>query len=143
MLGSLSTKLRVLGFDTLYDRESSDRKLLEIAGESGRILLTSDHELFLTAKRSRLACVGLHERTEATRLVELFSQLGITEIDSGRSSRCSLCNGELQGKKIDKLGRKVYQCKACRKRYWRGAHWQKLEALFGEVNVSLSNSEIN
>ncbi|MGI0081019.1 MAG: Mut7-C RNAse domain-containing protein, partial [Nitrososphaerales archaeon] len=64
MLGSLSTKLRILGFDTLYDKESSDLQLLEIAKESGRILLTSDHELLLRGKRSQVICIVVYQRAE-------------------------------------------------------------------------------
>ncbi|MGI0080017.1 MAG: Mut7-C RNAse domain-containing protein [Nitrososphaerales archaeon] len=143
MLGSLSTKLRILGFDTVYDKESSDLKLLEIAKQSGRILLTSDHELLLRAKRSQVICIAVYQRSEPERLAELFSQLGLLKIDSVGPSRCSLCNGKLEDEESDVLGRKVYKCNECGKKYWRGAHWEKLEALFEKVNASLSDRELS
>src|SRR5487761_797336 len=138
MLGTLAIKLRIQGFDTVYDKESSDAELIEIARESNRILLTSDHELSLRAKRSHVICVALRERTEVGRLVELLSKLRIQKIDTARSSRCSLCNGGLERKGMDRVGKPIYQCADCKKRYWRGAHWKKLETLFEKVNASLS-----
>lgn len=139
MLGSLAIKLRILGFDTVYDKESSDEALIEIARKSNRILLTSDRELSLRAKRSLVICVALRERTEVDRLVELLSKLGIQKIDNARSSRCSLCNGKLESKGMDRFGKQIYQCADCEKKYWRGSHWEKLDKLFEKVNALLSN----
>ncbi len=139
MLGSLAVKLRILGFDTVYDKMSSDANLLEIARKSKRVLLTSDKGLILRSKLSRIPCVALTERNDADRLAELLSQLGISKIDASKSSRCSLCNGELAREEADDLGRQIYRCLDCHKKYWRGTHWEKLNKLFETVNISLSN----
>ncbi|MGI0080520.1 MAG: Mut7-C RNAse domain-containing protein, partial [Nitrososphaerales archaeon] len=85
----------------------------------------------------------VYQRAEPERLAELFSQLGLLKIDSMRPSRCSLCNGKLENKESDGFGRKVYKCNECGKKYWRGSHWEKLEALFEKVNASLSERELN
>src|SRR5271155_5865762 len=57
MLGSLSRKLRMLGFDTIYDSSSADSELRSLAKITNRILLTGDVELYITAKRSKIGTI--------------------------------------------------------------------------------------
>lgn len=44
-LGKLVRKLRLLGFDTLYDQSWHDSNLVQISAEQRRVLLTCDREL--------------------------------------------------------------------------------------------------
>ncbi len=143
MLGSLAVKLRILGFDTIYDKESTDSDLMKIARESKRILLTSDKGLIVQSRLSRLPCVALVQRNDAERLAELLDQLGISRVDTSKSSRCSLCNGQLEMEGTDDLARQIYRCLDCHKKYWRGSHWDKLEKLFELVNFYLSSKKGN
>ena len=138
MLGSLAVKLRILGFDAEYDRESADRELVQRARNEDRILLTSDRELFLLARRLHTNCIMIQGASERERLVQLFTNLGVKKLRPRRASRCSLCNGRLQRKQeIDSHGREMYRCNNCGKLYWRGSHWKKLEQLFWEVNLAM------
>ena len=141
MLGSLAVKLRILGFDAEYDRESTDRELVQRATNEGRILLTSDRELFLLAKHLHTNCMMVQGASERERLVQLFTNLGVKKLSPRRPSRCSLCNGRLQKtQEIDSYGREMYRCNNCGKLYWRGSHWKKLEQLFWEVNRAMSDT---
>jgi uncharacterized protein len=138
MLGSLATKLRILGYDTAYDRESSDEDLLRTAKQAKRIVVTSDYEMCMRAKRSKLPSILIQRENEQGRLEQLLSGLGIKKLDLGRKPRCSRCNGILKeetGK--DSFGRPISRCKECGKIYWRGSHWKNLEALFEKVNGDL------
>ena len=138
MLGSIATKLRILGFDTVYDKESEDNDLLSRAKQENRILITSDYELQLKAKRLHLHCVLISGKTERERLVELFSKLNIRQVSLNRMARCSVCNGTLKKKEVrDHYGRDIYQCTTCGKLFWKGSHWKKLNALFSQVNFGL------
>jgi uncharacterized protein with PIN domain len=141
MLGSTVRKLRILGFDTLYDSGMDDMVLLETVAATGRILVTNDAELFLLAKRKRIPAIRSGAKTECDRLYEILATTGQTRIDvASLNSRCTTCNGalEVSGKLLD--GKVVFVCTSCGKNYWRGGHWKKLEKLFSEVNLMLDNS---
>jgi len=142
MLGSIARKLRIIGYDTLYDPNFEDGYLLSEALNSGRILVTSDIELFLRAKRKKAPVIRVSSRSERERLYEVLSSLGKKRIDlESRDSRCSSCNGSLE-KSTRMLNDKiVFVCESCGKNYWRGGHWKKLTRLFGEVNFMLENKQ--
>ncbi len=140
MLGSLYRKLRILGFDTMYDKESNDTKLVLEAQKEGRILVTSDVRLQQEAKRRGVECVLITTPTDKERLVELFLKIGIKRLNSDTASRCSSCNGELiPTEEKTREGKEIYSCRECGKLYWKGGHWKKLEALFREVGSRLEN----
>ena len=54
MLGSLARWLRLMGYDTIYERDSSDTAILERARVDERILLTRDKKLAERAKEKGL-----------------------------------------------------------------------------------------
>jgi uncharacterized protein with PIN domain len=142
MLGSLAIKLRILGFDTEYDKTSPDSVLVETALKTGRLLLTSDVSLFLRARLKHAESVLISSRSggEEERLAKLFVRLGIPRINVSENSpsRCSQCNGMLAktGERTE-LGKSIYMCDRCGKKYWRGSHWKKLDSLFAEVNIRI------
>jgi len=140
MLGSLAIKLRILGFDTIYDKTSSDAELLDSTALSSRNLLTSDVDLFLLAKRRHLKATLISSRDEVGRVIELYSKLGMRKAIVPRVSRCSACNGTLKrAKDKNKFGKVSYTCESCGKTYWKGAHWKKLDAFFDEANTRLKD----
>lgn len=144
MLGSLATKLRILGFDALYDKSSSDKELTEAARDSGRYLITSDIELFLQSRKKGVNSIIVESRNDLDALVELYSNLGFKEVDLTRDSRCAHCNGTLAlTERKTTEGRDIYTCTSCRKEYWKGSHWRKLGALFRSVDQVLKSRAIN
>ncbi|MHB8566582.1 MAG: Mut7-C RNAse domain-containing protein [Nitrososphaerales archaeon] len=142
MLGSLAIKMRILGLDTIYDKISDDNTLLNTARVTHRCLVTSDTDLFLQCRRERVSSVLISSRDDLNRLVELYCKLGLTRISLPKSSRCSACNGSLRGPEFQTLQLKdIYTCVVCRKKYWKGSHWKKIEALFNEANLKLAEFE--
>jgi hypothetical protein len=139
MLGSLTRKLRIIGFDTLYDPKSDDEQLLQKAKQLKRYLVTSDIALYIIAKKSRIHSVLITSRTESGRIYEILSKIGESRIDESRPPRCSVCNGRLRVSGNDDSGRSIFICLDCGKEYWKGTHWKKLNSLFREVNVMLSD----
>jgi len=138
MLGSLAIKLRILGFDTVYNKTSSDAELLESTAPGSRHLLTSDVDLFLSARRKHLRATLISSRDDLGRITELYKKLAMKRVIVPKVSRCSVCNGTLaRAKARTKLGKVVYSCRSCGKMYWRGTHWKKLYALFDEANNRL------
>lgn len=137
MLGSLARKLRILGYDTIYDSKADDAKLLEIAARSTRCLVTSDMELYLLSRRRKLASILVISRNERGRLFEVLSSIGESKIDETRVARCSICNGVLEDSCRKERGNEVYRCVDCGKDYWKGSHWKRLSSLFREVDRML------
>ncbi len=138
MLGSLSIKLRILGFDSEYDKNSSDNKLLNKAQQDCRILITSDRQLHLTANRLKISSILIIADSDTERLACLLKKLQFTQVDRKRLSRCSICNARLaELTAVDGVGRIVYKCTSCGKIYWKGSHWKKLETLFDDADAIL------
>lgn len=142
MLGSIATKLRILGFDSTYDKESQDHELISEAALEGRVLVTSDQVLWLRAKQRHIRAILIKAATERERLIELCQKAGIDHLDLSVVSRCSACNSMLEeiGQKDD-LGRTIFKCTNCSKLFWRGSHWRKLDSLFSSINRSLNSEE--
>jgi uncharacterized protein with PIN domain len=144
MLGSLAIKLRILGFDTIYDKSSTDQELISNTLREGRFLVTSDKELFLHSKQRHAKAILVTGKTEEERLLELSQKAGIDHLSLSKTSRCSTCNFLLQETgRTDELGRSIYKCENCDKLYWRGSHWKKLDILFSGINRSLSSKSGN
>jgi len=135
-LGKLARYLRLLGIDVVYDGRADDSDLLEIMRRDERALLTRDRCLLMHAvvqhgyyPRSQFA----EEQTrEVIRRFELAQNLAPL-------SRCLHCNALLAhvakteiDAQLEPLTRLYYeafrQCAGCGRIYWRGSHFQKLEA---------------
>jgi uncharacterized protein len=141
MLGSLARKLRILGFDTLFDVESDDKELIRIAKDTNRKLVTADMELYLMSRRKRIPSILISSRSERGRLYELLSKVGEPGIDLARLARCSVCNGRLENTGISDRDRAIYKCVDCGKNYWKGSHWKRLSSLFREVDLMLHSKK--
>ncbi|RJQ23956.1 MAG: hypothetical protein C4560_00535 [Nitrospiraceae bacterium] len=158
MLGRLARWLRLLGCDTLYWPDIEDRRLVRIAGEEDRTLLTRDTRLVRMRGLRRYLLLHENDTFEQLRKViktfDLLDLLGTHPIFSNGNmgcvplypiySRCSLCNTPLE--EVPKEQAKehvpeyVYltsdrfrQCPACRKFYWRGTHTERLRQKLKEI----------
>jgi len=136
-LGRLAAYLRMLGFDTFYEREATDEMLARLSSRESRILLTRDRGLLKRSLVTHGYCV--RENLPRRQLVEV-----ICRFDLQRSvrpfRRCLQCNGllELVPKHtiLERLPPAIRQghdefrqCVSCRKVYWPGSHYQKMKAL--------------
>jgi uncharacterized protein with PIN domain len=136
MLGSLARRLRLLGFDTLYEPEADDDTLLRESGRSGRILVSADTAL---VKRPLARSAVLVPSTELDEQFEnLSSQIEITPW-ARPFTRCIECNAELVPLHKDRARESVppfvwqanetfYRCRGCDRIYWRGSHRAGLDA---------------
>jgi hypothetical protein len=133
-VGKLATLLRVLGFDTAYDRHLGDRALAELAAREQRIVLSRDIGLL---KRKAIAWGHLLRSNDPqAQLREVLSLFGLTPPYQA-FSRCPRCNVILTPvAKADILHRllpktKLYyqnfhQCPACQRIYWPGSHHEAM-----------------
>ncbi len=138
MLGNVARWLRLLGYDTLYYRRIDDWKILRIAEQEGRIIVTRDRGLHNRARRKGLRSILLEQDEMHERLAYIALAAGIRLYVDLDLSRCPVCNGELikVSKELvrDKVPRRVYEkhedfwlCKRCGKVYWMGSHWEGIE----------------
>ncbi|MBE0426865.1 MAG: Mut7-C RNAse domain-containing protein [Nitrospirae bacterium] len=135
MLGRLARWLRFLGFDTLYYPDISDGRLIRIAREQDRFILTRDTRL---VKRKGLNNYLLINANNSFK--QLFQVLDTLKIRRFKPlSRCVACNGQLS-QISDKtevkdlvpeyvfLHYKVFfRCNDCGKIYWEGSHPRKFK----------------
>jgi len=144
-LGGLAHLLRMTGFDTLYDNNFHDAKIVVIAIREGRIVLTRDREL-LKRREITHGCY-VHALKPAQQLREIFVRL-----DLAKSARpftlCLHCNAPLRAIDktllVDRVPPAVYDryerfstCDSCQRVFWEGSHWQRMLELVNEVMPSI------
>jgi uncharacterized protein with PIN domain len=146
-LGTLARHLRLLGFDTSYDRDWADAALAATAHAEHRIVLTRDvgllkrnlvtHGLFVRATDPRTQILDVARRLQLLSRVRPFT-------------RCLECNGVLAAvSKHDVAGtvperawrchEEFMRCAHCARVYWAGTHHQRLRALVDEIRATLSS----
>ncbi len=140
-LGRLAAYLRMLGFDTLFPEDYRDEELARISSEEGRILLTRDRGLLKRSIVTRGYCVRATDPwlqlEELIKRFDLYDQLA-------QSQRCTGCNGELhivpKADVVDRVLPSTLQyydefrlCAMCGKVYWRGSHYEQMDAFIARV----------
>ena len=141
MLGRLARWLRLLGFDTLYYSDISDNRLLKVAREQERLILTRDTRLI--KKRGVKDYLLVRSNDSLEQLLEVIKALNLR--DFKLLSRCALCNG-LLSRILDKIEVKdsvpefvflnfndFLRCRDCGKVYWEGTHPEKFREKLTEV----------
>ena len=144
MLGKLARKLRILGFDTLYEPSIEEEEVLERV--KNRIFLTRDKELYRRAASKGIKAFYIKSDLWRSQLRELILEFPIEE-NMKPFTRCSVCNSELveidreevRGKVPEYVYKSVDEfkkCPVCGRIYWRGTHvdWiaKDMEKLVGE-----------
>ena len=140
MLGRLATWLRLLGHDVLYDRAMDDRKIIRLALEQGRTILTRDTGL--ARNKAVRDCIFITTDRVADQLAEMKEVLGCNRMPLGR---CARCNGELE--RVDRRDdvrervpdyimrthERFFQCRICRNVYWEGSHYRHMKETLQQV----------
>ena len=130
MLGRLSKRLRMLGFDVLYDRTFTNREIIHFSLEQKRVILTRDTAL---AKRP-LATYHCFIKSDNVRdqIKQILTEFSRFE-HSAPLTRCSVCNELLvsitKHDVRDLIPQYVYEknnefsrCPQCERTYWKGTH---------------------
>jgi len=133
-LGKLASYLRMLGFDTLYKNDLRDDEIISRSIEEKRIILTRDLGILKNGKvqrgyfiRQQIPVDQCHE------VIWKFNLIGQTM----PFTRCMECNGlffKINKQRIKAMVpdkaylffRDFYQCRDCRKIYWKGSHYEKM-----------------
>jgi uncharacterized protein with PIN domain len=140
MVGRLAKWLRVLGYDTLYQRDGDDEVLLATAAAEGRVLLTRDTRL----PRGDLPAGSLLIRSDRVedQIREVLRAYDLRPKSPG--TRCLRCNALLAPVSREGVAGRVPDfvlkrytafrtCPLCRRIYWPGTHRRRM----GEVLARL------
>jgi uncharacterized protein with PIN domain len=135
-LGKLAKWLRILGYDTVYDRADADRDFLRRADKERRIALTRKRELNRSSYPVRLVIVKA-DHVEG-QLGEVIKALDLLPDPSRRMTRCLICNALLE--EVEKAAveglvpsyvrqtcTRFLRCPLCGRIFWPGTHSRRVE----------------
>jgi uncharacterized protein len=133
-LGGLAQRLRLLGFDTLYDNGFPDDEVERLARTEQRIVLTRDRQLL----KRRGITHGCYVRAQhpEQQLREVFDRLDLARA-ARPFTRCLRCNGTLRAVERERVRAVVPPavadryarfavCEGCARVFWEGSHWRRM-----------------
>lgn len=135
-LGTLAKWLRILGYDTHYERRVADPDFIRRAAAEGRVVLTRKRDSASPSSEATVVVVKAdHVRLQ---LGEVLEALSLEPDPVKRMTRCLRCNTELEAiPKAAVEGRvpayvyvksdRFKSCPACGKVYWPGTHRRNIE----------------
>ena len=147
-LGRLARYLRLLGFDTAYERDCDDAHLAASAARERRIVLTHDEGLL----KRNMVTHGMFERSQQPRaqLLEVARRLQLLSRFKP-FTRCLECNGELTTTSKPEVAGLVperawrsheefMRCTNCGRVYWAGTHHERLHRLVEDIQLTLGRA---
>jgi uncharacterized protein with PIN domain len=133
-LGKLTRYLRLLGFDSVYDRSYVDATIAAISVKERRLILTRDKGLLKRKEVTRGYWLrNIQPRLQIAEVIEVFDLHRVVRV----FSRCMVCNHTLETVKETHVrdalpaglrGRfeRVSRCPSCERLYWPGSHYDRL-----------------
>jgi uncharacterized protein with PIN domain len=140
-LGRLTTHLRMLGFDCLYQNDFEDSIMADIVQREERILLTRDRRLLMRKVILHGYCLrslnSLEQLTEVIQRFDLVSKIRPFH-------RCLRCNHPLEAvekdailDRLEPLTKQYFDtfhvCPACGQIYWKGSHYERMQNLIEQI----------
>ncbi len=140
-LGKLARYLRMCGFDTVYENDISDDKIINHSIKEKRIILTRDLGILKNGQVQRgyfiRAQKPLNQCREVIKKFNLFSQ-------KRPFTRCLKCNGLFHTANKKSIKSMVpiktyqyyqdfYRCSDCRNIYWKGSHYEKMLKIIDKI----------
>jgi len=148
MLGTLARWLRILGYDTVYDRSAEDWVIIRRAELEGRVIVTRDRALHNKALRSGVRSIYISNTDISMKLAYLAVLAGIRLHVDFEKTRCPEDNYPLMRVNKERVKNKVpeavyrlhddfWLCEKCGKVYWVGSHWRMIEKTLSEARERL------
>lgn len=134
-LGRLVRALRMLGFDSCYRNDYTDQEIAHIAEAENRIALTRD--VGLLKQKSIRWGYWLRSQHLEEQLKEVISCFSLKD-KIQPFTRCIACNGTITEvpkecvlaqlpPKTKQYFHVFYQCTNCRRVYWKGSHYDRMQ----------------
>ncbi|MDY6917713.1 MAG: Mut7-C RNAse domain-containing protein [Chloroflexota bacterium] len=136
-VGRLARWLRMMGYDTVFINDIDDDELVSIGLREKRVVLTKDTQIMLrrvvTSGRVKALLIADDEVKAQTRQVIEAMNLNRRR----QFTRCLECNETLVPRTreevqdlvppyVFKTQSRYVQCPVCKRVYWRGTHWQRM-----------------
>jgi uncharacterized protein len=133
-LGKLARLLRLAGFDTLYNNDYTDARIVELSLLEKRCILTRDRGILKRSAVTHGYCVRSTVPLEQAR--EILGRFDLYAL-ARPFSLCTECNGRIERAARDSVLSKLpdktkecyddfYKCTSCGKVYWQGSHFDSL-----------------
>ncbi len=143
-LGRLAAYLRMLGFDTWYDRFAEDAQLAGISSSEHRVLLTRDVGLLKRREIQQGYCVRADRPHDQLR--DIATRFAL-QSQFTPFSRCMECNGPLCPVPKQEIAHllpphtretktEFSRCVECGKIYWRGSHYARMLERIQELTIA-------
>ena len=136
--GKLAKWLRIMGYDALLFNDEDDGKMIKIALNENRIILTKDSQIMKRRliTSGKLKAILIEEDKPKIQLQQIVSALDL-DYQFRPFSICLECNQKLIERHKDEIGSLVpphvlktqsyfMQCPSCHRIFWRGTHWQAM-----------------
>jgi uncharacterized protein with PIN domain len=140
-LGKLAKYLRLLGFDSLMDKDLDDNGIIERAIREKRVILSRDKLLM----RNKLVINGhcITSSKPVSQLEEVVQKFDLSH-SMNPFTRCTVCNMVIEPVDKEKIiglippkTRKYYddflKCTGCGRIYWKGSHYEKMMKLIKSI----------
>lgn len=142
-LGTLARYLRLLGFDTVWQRDLDDATIIDRSLDEQRIILTRDKGILKNGRVTHgywlRATDPEAQLDEIVRVLDLAGSLR-------PYARCMECNGEVRPvpaadaaesvpPRVLEFHQEFSRCRDCRRVYWAGSHQPKLEAIIARARL--------
>lgn len=134
-LGKLAHYLRMLGFDSAFNKDADDNALMMQSREEKRALLSKDRQLLQRVEITRKYRVqGDDPRLQLIEVLERFDLHG----SLAPFTRCMECNMPLVQipkeeirpripRRVDAQFQDFRHCPACDRIYWNGSHYARMK----------------
>jgi uncharacterized protein len=133
-LGQLARYLRMLGFDSLFERDRADVELIAISTGDRRTLLTRD--LGVLKRRAVTHGYYVRETSPRAQLIEVVRRFDLFG-SMAPFTRCVNCNGRTRPVAKEKIADRLEprtrryfdefrECEACSQIYWKGSHYDRM-----------------
>ena len=137
-VGKLAKWLRIMGYDALLFNEEDDGKMVKVALEQNRMILTKDTQIMRRrlVTSGRLKAILIKDDEPKAQLRQIAATLGL-DYQFRPFSICLECNQSLVERNKDEVRDLVpshvfktqnlyMECPSCHRIYWRGTHWQAM-----------------
>jgi len=143
MVGKLARWLRMMGFDTVYEKSGDLSKIIKQAEEENRVILTRNSRFKKVKTPAKIFFLSSEKTLEQVK--QVFDEFNLR----GKCSfltRCMECNSPLKEiKKEDVKGKVPFfvydtheefaMCPVCGRIYWEGTHVSRMKDKLQEVGI--------
>lgn len=140
-LGKLAVYLRMLGFDTLYQNNYQDEKLVHISLAEHRILLTKDRGLLKRKIITHGYCV--QQVNPKAQIIEVIRRFDLSSLIEP-FKRCLRCNGIIEPVPKKSVAHRLpantlryydefFNCQSCGLIYWKGSHYLRMQVFIHSI----------